>query len=311
MLTSSLSFLDTPASSALSGTTLARALFSNAFSLSSDDRLFSGQRNGLTRSDSTVLPRDDDDDVLLLYRDDQFSIAPDAPPMPADAETLYEAPKKPRVAAERRKQLKRRSSTGTLHIKTTELQQCGTRPNSFVVSPSSEFDILRSPDPWTAGAIPSHVFPTPKFSTTMTTAPATPSESLEAQKISGHTLPAETPGLPDLRFPNPQSPPIHSAPAGSPLEDPAAEQRGIDDVLGYYSLPPVPLLAGASYRPAVSPIREETSSDLTRPSPYKPDSKRIPPFGARSQISGSFRGAPQLEVKHNRFLNVFFFVSSE
>src|SRR5260221_6690699 len=105
MLTSRHSLNDTPTSSALSGTTLARALISNSFAMPVDRLSTSQGAGGLARSDSSVLPRDS------VHRN-LFSIAPDAPPMPPDAETQYVAPKRPR--AERRKQMKRRSSTGTL-----------------------------------------------------------------------------------------------------------------------------------------------------------------------------------------------------
>ena len=286
MLTSRLSLTDTPASSALSGTTLARALFSNTFTMFNDNR-WSGYRSGagLTRSDSSVLPRD------YTSRDpDLFSIGPDAPPMPAGAETLYEAPKKPR--SERRKQLKRRSSTGSLHTKALP-DIPTTRPNSLLLSPPSEFDILRSPDPW----LSSPIFQTPPAIYKTLNEPRTPvtplsewGKGLSETGDTTSTLPALPEGVRRLPDPLLQSTP----PPSSNISAESIDTQTVDDVLGYYALPDqsTPLMAGATFRPAFSPIREETSSQLSPLSPLRNerrDSKRLLPLGARSPLSGSLR----------------------
>lgn len=74
--------------------------------------------------------------------------------------------------------------------------------------------------------------------------------------------------------------------------------KNLEDVLNYYAIPnspsPSPQVADTAYRPAFSPISEESSSQLSPPAPYKSDkreSKRsIPvPIGARSPSTGSLR----------------------
>ncbi|KAF9530594.1 hypothetical protein CPB83DRAFT_850596 [Crepidotus variabilis] len=285
MLTSNLSLEES--SSAVSGTTLARALFSNTFSLSSDSRSsrYRSGGAGLTRSDSTTLGRG-----YSFYDTFNFAVDPDAPPMPAHAESQYEAPKKSR----RRHQ--RRSSTGSLHMKALVDTPSGTRPNSLLLSPASEFDILRSPDPWTPPPVPS-----------IPRSPPPSSPLLPPPTIQAHHPPL-TSSSPDLKLES-DSPeqvdaliPVSyqqtspedsrwSVPSFAPSTDSQTSSRSADDVLGYYGVPdsydlesPL-LLPGATYRPAVSPIREETSSQLSPPTPYKSDrrdSRRMLPFGARS-----------------------------
>lgn len=289
MLTSRLSLTDTPASSALSGTTLARALFSNTFTMFNDNR-WSGYRSGagLTRSDSSVLPRD------YTSRDpDLFSIGPDAPPMPAGAETLYEAPKKPR--SERRKQLKRRSSTGSLHTKALP-DLPTTRPNSLLLSPTSEFDILKSPDPWLTASIcqssPSF-HKTPKESRTPVTPPSERGKGLSETENTTSILPPLPEGVRRLPDPLSQPTPPPTAPSSN-ISAESIDSQAVDDVLGYYAQPDLftPLMTGATFRPVFSPIREETSSQLSPLTPLRNesrDSKRLLPLGARSPLSGSLR----------------------
>ncbi|KAF8955059.1 hypothetical protein BDZ97DRAFT_1861760 [Flammula alnicola] len=296
-----LSPLDTPMSSAISGTTLARALMSNTFVLSSDNRS-SRYRSGivgLTRSDSTTLPRGEHN-FGAAYNNDRFSIGPDAPPIPSNAEALYEPPKRLRSAAEwrekRNQNLKRRSSTGSVNIKAlpeTPLA-ASDRPASTLLSPGVEFDMSSiiqpsTPEPESRKppSLPrSPLPPTPKLpylssedghsskrgSTPDVYQEATQRFPLDSQLIS-----------PDLSLlsPSPSSEGPHSA-------------KNLEDVLNYYSLPDSPDIqaAGPNYRPAFSPISEESSSQLSPPTPYRNDkreSQRNMPIGARSPLSGSPR----------------------
>jgi hypothetical protein len=83
--------------------------------------------------------------------------------------------------------------------------------------------------------------------------------------------------------------------------------KNLEDVLNYYSLPdsPAPLLMNANYRPAFSPISEESSSQLSPPTPYKNDkreSQRNIPIGARSPLSGTPRGMTLARPSKNHYV---------
>jgi hypothetical protein len=276
MLTSRLSLGDTPASSALSGTTLARALISNTFAMPIDRLSNSQGEGGLARSDSTVLPRDS--------MHNMFSIAPDAPPMPPDAETLYVAPKRPR--AERRKQLKRRSSTGTLNTKA--LPDLPSRRTSLILSMGPEFGtFLKSPRPWSSDAAPE--------SSTSSSAPPVlespepptqPTETTKTEDGEAFTLPPLPEGF--RRLPDPRTQPTSSAGVSPSVSTQSStpSTTGLEDVLDYYNLgdSPASFLSGTGFRPGFSPIREETGSQASFRSERR-DSKRVPPVGARSPRS--------------------------
>ncbi|KAF8902621.1 hypothetical protein CPB84DRAFT_1961567 [Gymnopilus junonius] len=289
------SSMDTPLSSALSGTTLARALMSNTFVLSNDNRAsrYRSGLVGLTRSDSMTLPRDS---FQGAYNNDRFSVGPDAPALPSNAELIYEPPKKSRSPSEWREKkkqtLSRRSSTGSLSAKAMQdtISVSSNRPNSALFSPGIEFDInslmTKSPESEKPPPLPrSPLPPTPKLpysagadsSYTQGSAPDSVQEVTQRFPLDSQLL------SPDLNL----SPSASSEGYQSP--------RNLEDVLNYYSLPdsPAPLLAGANYRPAVSPISEESSSQLSPPSIFRNDkreSQRSTPVGARSPLSGNWRG---------------------
>ncbi|KAJ3515608.1 hypothetical protein NLJ89_g1656 [Agrocybe chaxingu] len=289
-----ISLLDTPASSAVSGTNFARALLSNAFVLPNDNRFskFRTSTVGLTRSDSTTLPRGDHAGPSSYH--DRFSVGPDAPPIPSNAGFLYEPPKKSRAGEwreKKRQELKRRSSTGSLHPKILPETPSSDRPISVLLSPGAEFDLndlnslllkspalVQTPPPPPRSPLP----PTPQ-----------PKRIEESKTVELAPIPAARP-LPV----GPQTPPsdflnlLSPAPSSDGL--PSAKNMESDDVLNYYSHPdsPEPLMTGG-YRPGVSPISEETSSQLSPPTPYRDrrESQRSTgtPLGARSPLSGSIR----------------------
>ncbi|KAF4612871.1 hypothetical protein D9613_011176 [Agrocybe pediades] len=288
-----MSMIDTPASSAISGTTLARALMSNPFILSDDNRA-SAYRSmaGLTRTDSTTLPRGEHS-FGAAFSDDRFSIGPDAPPIPPNADSVYEPPKKPRTPSaevnKRKQMLKRRSSTGSVHPSSKSLPDTpsaySTRPNSLVLSPGMEFDLnslLKSPDSQKPPSLPrSPLPPTPKLPYSA----AASQNSFTQESISGSSQEAiqQFPLSPDL---NQFSP--------TPSSEGPLSAKNLEDVLNYYSAPdsPEPLITGANYRPAFSPISEESSSQLSPPTPYrneKRESQRNAPIGARSPLSSNTR----------------------
>ena len=252
---------------------------------------------GLTRSDSATLPRSEHS-FGAAYNDDRFSIGSDAPPIPSNASFLYEPPKKPRMGVaelrEKRKQnIRRRSSTGSLSTRVLpETPTPSTRPSSALLSPGVEFDIAsflpKSPEPRKTPPR-SPLPPTPNLPYLVEDDNSSKRESgpVEYQEIA-QRFPMDSqllsPDL-DLLSPAPSSEGPHSA-------------KNLEDVLNYYSLPDSPeppLLPNASYRPAFSPITEESSSQLSPPTPYRNDkreSQRNMPIGARSPLSGSPRGMP-------------------
>lgn len=308
-----ISLCDTPTSSAVSGTTLARALLSNSFIL--NDNRSSRYRSGvvgLTRSDSTTLPRSEHS-FGAAYNDDRFSIGPDAPPIPSNASFLYEPPKKPRTAAaelrEKRKQnLRRRSSTGSLAARVLpETPTPSTRPSSALLSPGVEFDIAsllpKSPESQKTPPFPrSPLPPTPKLAYLQ-------EDDNSSKRENGPDDYQEV----TQRFPMDSqlvSPDFDMLSPSVSSEDPHSA-KNLEDVLNYYSLPDSPpLLTNGNYRPAFSPISEESSSQLSPPTPYKSDkreSQRNIPIGARSPLSGTPRGMTfALPFKNHYILTLIF-----
>lgn len=223
---------------------------------------------GLTRSDSTTLPRRE-------FEDDHFEVDPNAPPVPFNAEALYVAPKNPRetevvIRTEgipRTKTIKRRSSTGTIADPEHDsaLSKSPTRPSSVLVSPT-EFH----------SAFP--IFPLPPSDTDPIPVIAAPSPHPERKNVPpAINLPTSAPNAPSSAE--------LAATAGSP------------DVIDYYSFSDspdqdvdiLPPLAAHGFRPMFTPITEESLSQLSPPAPYtkgdRRDSQRVLPLGARSPSS--------------------------
>ena len=247
------------------------------------DRLSTSQgAGGLARSDSSVLPRDS------VHRN-MFSLAPDAPPMPPDAETQYVAPKRPR--AERRKQMKRRSSTGTLSSKVLPDLPNSSRRASLILSIGPEFgNFLKSSRPWSSDTAP-----------VSSPTKSNPHESITPSKESTKSDDGDSFALPTLpegvrRLPNPRSQPSSSSSAGvspsvsaqssAPSKD--IDTKGLEDVLDFYNLGDSPGSFLSGFRLGFSPIREETGSQASSANRNdRRDSKRAPPVGARSPRSAS------------------------
>ncbi|PPQ92532.1 hypothetical protein CVT25_010365 [Psilocybe cyanescens] len=291
--------IDTPASSSISGTTLARALMSNSFVLPHDHRMsrYRSSVNGLTRSDSTTLPRAEHS-FGAAYNNDRFSIGPDAPPIPSNAEFLYEPPKKARGSAaikEKSSQnLKRRSSTGSLNTRNLPDTPStnSNRPNSVLFSPGVEFDmhaiLLRTPEDQKPPSLPrSPLPPTPRLP--YSAGPDRTSFTQESLSDKSYQEAIQ-------RFPldsQLMSPDLTQLSPATSSEGPLSA-KNYEDVLNYYSLPdsPAPNISGNTYRPAFSPISEESTSQLSPPTPYRSDKResiRSQPIGARSPLTGSLR----------------------
>lgn len=251
-----MSQLSTPLSSAVSGTTLARQLIGNGFSLSYDRRISSKPSfRGLSRADSMTLPSDE--------YEDHFEVDPDAPPVPSNAGSLYVAPKGSREEPSpcsssntRAKKLKRRSSTGSI--------------------PLGEFDLSSYP--------PSPLPPRPNSDY------VSPTELQAAYPFSPlRRSPSPTPPILERKHVPPAIDVSPAAPA--PVVTPEGVANSPEDVLDYYShenpesVPPIQ----RGFRPVFTPITEESLSQLSPPAPFakdgRRDSQRHQPLGARNPTS--------------------------
>jgi hypothetical protein len=309
-------------SSAVSGSTLARALMSNSFILPSDNRLskYRSGAAGLTRSDSTTLPRAEHS-FGAPYANDKFSIGPDAPPIPSNAESLYEPPKRPRNVEELRdnkRERNRRSSTGSVVIKALpQPPSAPSRPASTLLTPGVEFDMSSIIQPTTPEAEPRKPLAIPRSPLPLPPTPKLPYLSSDDGGSSKRgSLPDEYqesmqhfPSDSDLLTPdfNQLSPVTSSDGGGGPRTG-----ENLEDVLNYYSLPDSPdVIPSSSYRPAFSPISEESNSQLSPVLPPRvPDRRdshsRSVPLGGRSPSASPRGGMPSLLKYNSRFVDTFF-----
>lgn len=266
-----MSSLSSPVSSAVSGTTLARQLMANPYVLSYDSQSNRSSRYrsfvGLARSDSTTLPRAD-------YLD-QFTVDPEAPPIPLNADILYVAPKTPRTPVEGRlsgKSLRRRGSTGSIATKLDyDPTSPSTRPNSLILSPTEPLP------------------PVPQLPHTTTVSPLPRSEAVYQNLADKkHIPPAINLAAAQNGFHQPTRPLSDYA---SPSTSDTASPKQLEDVLDYYSFPDNGT-PPRGYRPIFTPITEESLSQLSPPAPYRSErreSQRIQLMGARSPSKNNAR----------------------
>jgi hypothetical protein len=243
-------------SSAISGTTIARALMSNSFVLSTDRSSIyrTGTGAGLTRTDSTTLPS--------WEWNDRFSVGPDAPPVPLNAELLYEPPRRLRNEGKHSKQ----SSTGSLSPK-IPLGIPSITNNTRISTVNANFDletIVPGIQPFENPSMPPLA---PRLAIDEAMPPDQASQQIPLELLS------------------------QDSDTSSPLSSCHTSPRELEGLLNYYSIPDSPelLVAARGFRPMFSPITEESSSQLSPPTPYrsdKRDSQRSQPVGARSPLRG-------------------------
>ena len=250
----------------------------NSFVLSADSR-GSRYRSGmsLARADSATLPRGE---FALLHspywRERTISggefplspsvLSPPVPPVPDNAELVYVPPKAARHTSDSRS--KPRESVPET-IQSEPVSDPGTSSGSgdrcIPPSPAKPEDStapspsppLSNPEEGTSGNLDHPRIPV-----------LDPIEPLDPLALS-------RPTSLDKREPetssDPTSPAISEAPSSA---------RDIDNVLDYYSLDDNSLEAPfQGFRPIFSPIREETSSQLSPASPYQRDPKKSPSTG--------------------------------
>lgn len=245
-------------------------LMSNAFALSGDNRR-SRYRSGtssLMRSDSATLPRGEFAMLHSPYWRDRNSglfempisprsappepLAPEpVPPVPVNAELVYVPPKTVRQESDRR----RRSSTGSLRLEGPSI----TVDSASTLTASAELDsAVHRISPITEAMVP--LPPTPQV----------PPPVLKTQPIEEKQILNSEPG------PSQDSSTKHESVAYS--EAIRSPSLSVSEVLDYYSFPESPdLVLGLdrNFRPAFSPISEESTSQLSPASPYKGDLKRV------------------------------------
>lgn len=227
------------ASSAISGTTIARALMSNSFILSTDRSSLhrSSTGAGLTRTDSATLPNWE-----WNSHNDRFSIGSDAPPIPLNAELLYEPPRRSRNDEKRSKQSSTASLSPKIPPETPSISN-NTRLSS-VIAHADDSDLETFP-PGTLPQTP----PRLSVDEAMTSDRASQRTTVDSQLQDSDTL---------------------SSPSScntSPKE--------LEGLLNYYSLPDSPevLIATRGFRPMISPITEESASLSSPPTPYRGDKR--------------------------------------
>ncbi|KAH8829164.1 hypothetical protein DL96DRAFT_1033474 [Flagelloscypha sp. PMI_526] len=292
-------------SSAVSGTTLARALIGNSFALSSDNR--SRYRSGtsvLTRQDSATLPNSD----FYMFNSPYGRDSPNDVPLPSNAESVYSPPKIVRNGpgspdtpdSAHPYSAKKRLSTGSIRLDTEipDGENSGLsvkRSNSTSrVKLSASTTGTRVPD------IPE--VPTPHSATTfgpqvdeLTGRPSREGDSTP-DLLNGYPSPPPVPITPERERELPPTPRTPSSPAAasllsppvtSPLpSEPPSSARSFGEVLDNYYLdddqdsPALPMQTellsppqgqaplphpeiNGSYRPMLSPLKEETASQLS------------------------------------------------
>lgn len=251
-----LSSLSDIASSAISGTTIARALMSNSFVLSTDPSSLyrSGTSAGLTRTDSTTLPNWE-----WNSPNDSFSVASDAPPVPLNAELLYEPPRISRNEGKRSKHSTSSSPSPKIPLDTPSISN-NTRLNSIIVNADVDFDLETF--------LPGIPGTPPRLSID-----EAPDQASQRIRVDSQLLSQD------------------SDTTSSPLSSYNTSPKELEGLLNYYSLPDSPemLVAARGFRPMFSPITEESSSQLSPPTPYrsdKRDSQGQPVVGGRSPLRG-------------------------
>jgi hypothetical protein len=263
-------------SSALSGTTIARALMSNSFILSADRASLYPSGAGLTRSDSTTLPRWSRNSSVMLSND-SFSIGSDPPPpIPSNAELLYEPPRKLRNEENRPK----RSSIGSLILKipsATPSISNDTPSKSVIVNPDVDFkeDFLPGTPPSVKPSISQSSLPHTPTGLTMEATTPDQASNLPSEEVNHQLLVNAEALSPDSDTPS--SPSGHTSP------------QELEGLLNYYSLPDSPELLVTGFRPRISPISEESSSQLSPPFLYRSDGRDSQRSQSMSALSQSPR----------------------
>lgn len=265
---------DEYSASAVSGTTLARALIGNTFVLSTDERDERAARyrswgSVLTRTDSATLPRDENPFLSPPMSHGTPDTNHSLVPLPSNADSVYIPPKNPRRLSDARR---KRQSIGNSIPRSDSEGEILARSNSIGAPLPS--DTQQSHISETDNSVLNNK---PSLLNDESIAPPAPDT-------------AQSPYL----SPNHARPVSHASSDGGSSNRPTSSTssgKGYDTMLDdYYSnadltspASPDPAVSGGHipmtvdnphFRPPFSPITEESSSQLSPPSPYRRDSKR-------------------------------------
>ncbi|KAJ3968729.1 hypothetical protein EV361DRAFT_400226 [Lentinula raphanica] len=288
---------DEYSASAVSGTTLARALIGNTFVLSSDERDERAARyrswgSVLTRTDSATLPRDENPFLSPPMSHGTPDTDHSLVPLPANADTVYIPPKNPRRLSDARR---KRQSIGNNSEAARSNSNIGAPPTSDV-QPSQTTSHVS-----TGGSSPLHHYSTLNLVNHENMAPTSASDSLSAPS-------------PSLLSPEPERPVSHVSSEGGSSNRPTSSTssgRDYDTMLDDYysnadSISPaspetlplgghIPItIDNPHFRPPFSPITEESSSQLSPPTPYRRESKRLTGNAGSPNGPRATRGAQRL-----------------
>lgn len=288
--------------SAVSGSTLARALLANSFVLSSDNRL-SRHRSGassLVRTDSATLPRGEHpflnspairDRTLSWGSQFSSSVSPASsevvPPIPFNAELVYSPPRNARPEANKLTDAPKRAGTGSIiglsddvdpntsaslprsnGLATTTLSDHHYSEPLEKINESSPADPEEFCD---KGINPQQeVSATDVVEDVLEDIPLQPSSPLASSAVN-----AAHPIKPDSDHNASPSRSSVQQPVSPSTEASATSAKDIGAVLDYYehSISNEPVAESNEYRLPFSPIPEELSSQLSPPSPFKQDAK--------------------------------------
>ncbi|KAK0194424.1 hypothetical protein F5146DRAFT_436361 [Armillaria mellea] len=274
--------------SAISGSTLARALMANSFVLSSDTRL-SRHRSGassLVRTDSATLPRGEHpflnspvirDRTLSWGSQFSSSLSPASsevvPPIPFNAELVYSPPKNARLETNKPIDAPKRASTGSIMGLSSDVN-----PNPSYYPPGRIST--------TSAALSDHHYSEP-LEKIHEISPAGSKEfhgnDVNSQEASAADVVGDAseddPSLPASNAAN-STPSINPDPDQQHPVTPSTgvsitSGKDIGDVLDYYqqSSSNEPTVESNEFRLPFSPITEELSSQLSPPSPFKQDAR--------------------------------------
>ena len=266
--------ISTSASSVMSGATLARAIMANSFVLS--DFRTSGYRSGfstLTRTDSATLPNGDYPFLNSPYWRERFSIGdsllsprsappPPVPPVPENAEHVYVPPLISRGSSE---PTKRHLCSGSSQSECEDETAVESRPPTSL----DNTDVPASRQTSSITEIAS------TSSTHQERPQAIPgkngTEIGPERSMSDPTVEPET-HRPSRKL---QEPAVLGAEVLAPhlMTETLLSSKDIDNVIDYYSSGVTPEPTNGGFRLPFSPITEESSSQLSPPGPYRPDSR--------------------------------------
>lgn len=300
--------------SAMSGTTLARALIANSFILSNDARV-SRYRSGMSvniRQDSATLPRGENPflnspywrdkrissgDIILTPNSGRNSSVPPVPPLPSGSCLYRKGSRSARASGsgsdtqdKSRRQsgaaLSRHASSSSLR----SLRRSGTEPLASVVQSSSSSDVPVSERPTSRRISRIVELPSPITSAPGTPAPSpedTHSISLSVSPMSKQIYSGEetTPLDYDVPTPSPDPPSRPSrrhSQSDTSLSPGSAQSTSIADVLDDYMF-----ISSADSQSALSPMASESSASMRAPAPYRTAPKRASKKRKESKVANS------------------------